>query len=297
METDKNFSVLIVSSDYVVLDIIGSILLPYYSVERVTSTNEALNMLKSKDINLIVIDYSFKSKDCSDFFANIKSDEETMNIPSVLIGDASSPEEEERAFALGAVDYISKPFRTSIVKIRINNQRLLVKHIKAIEELGMLDPLTGIYNRRGFDNRIRLEWLRAIREKTTLCLAVADVDHFKTYNDSYGHAQGDVLLRVLAKQFVSMIRRPADFVGRWGGEEFVIMLPRTELEGAHLHLEEIRKSVEDMQMSHNPFATISIGVASIVPTADSSIEAFFSQADKALYNAKNSGRNKVCVFG
>jgi diguanylate cyclase (GGDEF)-like protein len=275
---------------------VGSILSPHYNVKIANATGKALSLLKSECIDLIILDYSVHGKSCGEFLAKIKSEEETLKIPVILIGDSSRPEDEEHGFDLGAADYISKPFRTSIVKIRVNNQRRLIKHIKVIEELGMLDSLTSIYNRRGFDDRMRLEWLRAIRDKTTLSLAVADVDRFKAYNDEFGHVQGDVLLRSLAKQFVSMLKRPADFVGRWGGEEFAIVLPNTGTEGAFSHLEEIRKSVQLMSIPNLPTATISIGLSSIVPTAKSSIEEFFSQADKALYQAKNSGRNKVVAF-
>jgi diguanylate cyclase (GGDEF)-like protein len=296
MEFDKDFAILTVSDNNTSLDILGSILMPYYSVRKAVSTSEAFNLLKSKDINLIILDMAIHDKDCHEFLVDIKSREETMRIPIILIGDSSRPEYEEKSFALGAVDYISKPFRSSIVKARINNQRLIVRQIKAIEELGMLDPLTGIANRRGFDNRIKQEWLRASRDKTCISLAVADIDHFKAFNDKYGHVQGDVLLCLLAKQLVSMMRRPADFVARWGGEEFVMTFPNTELKGILKYLEVIRESVQKMIIPDLPSTTISIGVAAIIPALDKSVEDFFSQADKALYEAKNTGRNKICSY-
>jgi len=296
MEFDKDFTILTVSDNNTSSDILGSILVPYYNVKKAISTSEAFDLLKSEDINLIILDMAIHGKDCHEFLVDVKSNEETMRIPVILIGDSSSPEYEEKSFALGAVDYISKPFRSSIVKARINNQRLIVKQIRAIEELGMLDPLTGIANRRGFNTRIKQEWLRAARDKTCISLAIADIDHFKDFNDKYGHVQGDVLLCLLAKRLVSMMRRPADFVARWGGEEFVMMFPNTELRGILKHLEKIRESVQKMVIPDLPSTTISIGVASIIPTLDKSIEDFFSEADKALYEAKNTGRNRVCSF-
>jgi len=294
MEFDKEFTILTVSDNNASLDILGSILMPYYNVKKTVSTSEAFGLLKNKDIHLIILDMAIHDKDCHEFLVDIKSKEETMRIPVVLIGDSSRPEYEEKSFTLGAADYISKPFRSSIVKARINNQRLIVKQIGAIEELGMLDPLTGVANRRGFNNRIKQEWLRASRDRTCISLAIADIDHFKIFNDKYGHVQGDVLLCLLAKQLVSMMRRPADFVARWGGEEFVMMFPNTELKGILKYLEKIRESVQKMVIPDLPSTTISIGVAAIVPTTDKSIEEFFSQADKALYEAKNTGRNRVC---
>jgi len=292
MEFDKDFIILIVSDNSASSDILGSILKPYYSIKSTDSTKEAFELLKNKGINLVILDML----DCHKFLADIKSDEETMRIPVVLVGDSSKPEHEEKSFALGAVDYISKPFISAIVKARVNNQRLIVKQIKAIEELGLLDPLTGIANRRGFDTRMKQEWLRAIREKTHISLAIADIDYFKNFNDEYGHVQGDVLLCMLAKQLVSMMRRPADFAARWGGEEFVMMFPNTEHEGILKYLETIRESVQKLKIPDLPSTTISIGVATIVPTMDKSIDDFFSQADKALYEAKNSGRNRICSF-
>jgi diguanylate cyclase (GGDEF)-like protein len=294
VEQDKKFTILAISTNYAGLDILNSILSPYYNVKIAASVNEALTLLKTFEVNLVILDYMNRNNNCRDFLVSIKSAEETMRIPIILIGDADNPEYEEQGFALGAADYISKPFRASIVKVRVNNQRLIVKQIKAIEELGLQDPLTGISNRRGFDNRIHLEWLRAKRENLNLSLAIADIDYFKAYNDKYGHIQGDVLLQALARQIASELKRPADFVARWGGEEFVIMLPNTMLNGAVMLMEEIRESVQNMD---TPLpATISIGVASVIPSAKTSLEDFFNMADKALYQAKNSGRNRVCYY-
>jgi len=296
MEIDKDFTVLAVSNNYTGLDILNSILSPYYTIKMTSSTNDALITLSSSSINLVILDCAMQNNEGYGFLTEIKSREDTMRLPVILIGDSDKSEFEELAFAFGAVDYISKPFRASIVKVRVNNQRLIVKQIRAIEELGLIDHLTGIPNRRGFDNRIHLEWLRAIRDKTCLCLAIADIDYFKAYNDEYGHAQGDVLLRTLAQKITSMLKRPADFVARWGGEEFVVMLPNTTSKGANAHLEEIRKSIQQMVVPNLPSATISIGVASIVPSINSSVNEIFNMADKALYQAKNTGRNKVCLF-
>jgi len=296
MEIDKDFTILTVSNNYTGLDILNSILSPYYTIEMISSTSDALIALNASNISLIILDCAMQDKEGYEFLTEIKSCEGTMRIPVILIGDSNKPEFEELAFALGAVDYISKPFRASIVKVRVNNQRLIVKQIKAIEELSLMDHLTGLPNRRGFDNRINLEWLRAIRDKTCFSLAIADIDHFKAYNDEYGHTQGDVLLRTLAQKITSMLKRPADFAARWGGEEFVIMLPNTNRKGAAEHAEEIRKSIQEMEVPNLPSATISIGVASVIPSVKSSVYEIFNMADKALYEAKNTGRNKVCFY-
>jgi len=296
MEIDKNFAILAISDNCTGLDILNSILSPYYTIKVISSVNDALAMLNTSNVNLVILDCAMYGKEGYGFLTEMKSREDTMQIPVILIGDTAEPEFEELAFAFGAVDYISKPFRSSIVKVRVNNQRLIVKQMKAIEELGLIDHLTGIPNRRGFDNKMHLEWVRAIRDKASFSLAIADIDLFKVYNDEFGHAQGDVLLQTLAQKITSMLKRPADFVARWGGEEFVIMLPNTTLKGATAHAEEIRKAVHEMQVPNLPSATISIGVASIVPSMNSSVNEIFNMADKALYQAKNTGRNKVCFY-
>jgi PleD family two-component response regulator len=172
MEIDKDFTVLAISDNYTGLDILNSILSPYYTIKIISSMSDALIALNSSSINLIILDCAMYDKEGYGFLTEVKSREDTMRIPVVLIGDTDKPEFEELAFAFGAVDYISKPFRSSIVKVRVNNQRLIVKQIKAIEELGLMDHLTGIPNRRGFDNRVHLEWLRAIRDKTCFSLAI-----------------------------------------------------------------------------------------------------------------------------
>jgi len=296
MEIDKDFTILAVSNNYTGLDLLSSILSPYYTIKTTSSRSEALATLNTGSINLIILGSAMYEHEDNNFLKEIKSHEDTMRIPVILIGNFDKPELEETAFAFGAVDYISKPFRAPIVKVRVNNQRLIVKQIKAIEDLGLLDHLTGITNRRGFDNRINLEWLRAIRDSSCLSMAILDIDHFKVYNDEYGHAQGDVLLRTLAQKITSMLRRPGDFVARWGGEEFVLMMPNTTQKGATEHAEEIRKSVQEMEVPNLPSATVSIGVASVFPSINSSITEIFDMADKALYQAKNTGRNKVCFF-
>jgi len=296
MEIDKDFTVLAISDNYTGLDILNSILSPYYTIKMISSISDALVALNAINVNLIILDCAMYGKEGYGFLSEIKSREDTMRIPVILIGDTAEPEFEELAFAFGAVDYISKPFRSSIVKVRVNNQRLIVKQIRAIEELGLIDHLTGIPNRRGFDNRVHLEWLRSIRDKSCFSLAIVDIDLFKVYNDEYGHTQGDVLLRTLAQKITSMLKRPGDFVARWGGEEFVIMLPNTNLKGAIVHAEEIRQSVQEMEVPNLPSATISIGVASTHPSVNSSVHEIFNMADKALYEAKNTGRNRVCFY-
>ena len=177
--------------------------------------------------------------------------------------------------------------------------RLLADRIMELSSLGMKDQLTGIPNRRSFNSRLNLEWHRAMRDKTPLSILMLDVDHFKAYNDTYGHQQGDVVLQTIARIMAVPLKRGFDFVARWGGEEFAVLLPNTDSAGA-LHVAEmIRSEIENgeipcIQRGAAKKVTISIGVNTQIPAPNKSVTDLVAQADEALYQAKNTGRNRVC---
>jgi diguanylate cyclase (GGDEF)-like protein len=165
----------------------------------------------------------------------------------------------------------------------------LNKQRKMLEHISLTDQLTKIPNRRNFDSRIEIEWRIAIRENKNISILMMDIDRFKAYNDTYGHQKGDVLLQAVAKAITQTINRAGDFAARWGGEEFVVLLPNTDIDGALNIAESIRANVEK-----GAKITISIGVNTLIPTQNSSLDGFISAADDALYKAKEMGRNKVC---
>jgi len=165
----------------------------------------------------------------------------------------------------------------------------LDEQYKLLERISMTDQLTDIPNRRNFDNKLNLEWRRAIREKSPISLLMLDVDWFKMYNDTYGHQRGDAVLKSVAKSIEQAVKRSGDFVARWGGEEFAVLLPNTNFKGALEIAEFIRLNIENLNT-----ITISIGVNTQIPEQDSSLNNFISAADNALYNAKKMGRNRVC---
>jgi diguanylate cyclase (GGDEF)-like protein len=210
-----------------------------------------------------------------------------------------SENNEEKGFILGAVDYIKKPFKSTIVKIRVNTHIKIMQQMRAIEKLGFTDPLTDIANRRCFDERINMEWRRAIREKKPISFLMMDIDQFKNYNDTYGHPQGDELLKMVAKIFTIKTKRPADLPARLGGEEFGILLPDTDYEAAFLIAESVRADVASLRLPtadarEMTTITISIGVATALPVKNDMAKDFISQADENLYAAKATGRNRVC---
>jgi len=176
----------------------------------------------------------------------------------------------------------------------------LLRAARERERLIRIDQLTDIPNRRSFDERLPLEWGRAIRTKTPISILILDLDYFKNYNDTYGHLQGDKALQAASKLFVQELKRSGDQVARWGGEEFAILLSNTDISGALDVAERIRQRIENMQIPlvDGSFSrmTISIGVNCLIPTANSILEDFIHHADMALYTAKREGRNRVCLY-
>ncbi|MCL1849420.1 MAG: GGDEF domain-containing protein [Clostridiales bacterium] len=172
------------------------------------------------------------------------------------------------------------------------------KYIQTIESLSLVDQLTQISNRRSFEDRLHQEWNRAIRSKEPLSVLFIDVDNFKRYNDTYGHLQGDIALKTVASVFTKALKRSTDYVARWGGEEFAILLANTHGDQAYGMADKIRQQVADTQVpleaGGTTNITISMGLHSMVPTLDCMIADFVRCADDALYTAKHEGRNKVC---
>ena len=233
----------------------------------------------------------------------LKKQEGTRGIPIIFITGLASAEEEEKALTFNAVDYIGKPFKPNVVKLRVRNQIRIINQMRTIERLSMTDQLTEIPNRRSFDSRLTMEWRRAMRERTPISLLMLDVDKFKTYNDIYGHQQGDVILCAVAKSLQNDLKRPGDFAARWGGEEFAALLANTDMPGAIEVAERVRANVENLHLTgakdgqtpaNTAPITISIGVATQTPDPTSSLDLFISAADTALYAAKKAGRNRVC---
>ncbi|HEY7774287.1 MAG TPA: diguanylate cyclase [Marinagarivorans sp.] len=199
---------------------------------------------------------------------------------------------------MGAVDYILKPASLSVVLARVRAHLLNAHQQKALSTLTYLDHLTQIPNRRRFNETLRLEHKRAIRDQSPLSILMIDIDHFKRYNDTFGHLKGDECIKVVAQALVTCQRRPADLTCRFGGEEFVALLPDSDEEGA-LHIARLmRNTVETLGIEQtpdaaHPFLTVSIGTATMYPDALCSEHQLVGAADKMLYNAKLNGRNCI----
>ncbi|MCL2075306.1 MAG: diguanylate cyclase [Betaproteobacteria bacterium] len=248
--------------------------------------------------DLILLDIIMPGMSGFEVLTALKESESTRSIPVIIITGLGSIEDEEKGFHLGAVDFITKPFHKSLVKARVMTHLRIVEQIRIIEQLGLLDYLTNMPNRRGLDSRMAMEWARAIREKNPISFCIIDVDNFKTVNDTYGHKQGDIALKLIADIIKSSMERPADLAARWGGDEFALLLPGTDISGALAVAEGIRLNVEQSFIQGCALdvnMTISIGIAATVPSVESSTVDLLEQADKALYAAKQAGRNRVCA--
>ena len=299
VESKKEFTILITDDEKTNLDILGGILSPFYNILIARNGPRALELAMEHKPDLILLDVLMPGMSGFEVITKLRESDITDKIPVIFITGLASIEDEEKGFSLGAVDYITKPFKKAIVKARVNTHIKIVDHLRTIELIGLIDPLTKISNRRGFENRLSAEWGRAFREKTPISILMMDVDRFKDYNDTYGHQQGDVALKTFAEVSSKTLMRPVDFSARWGGEEFVILLPDTEIDGAVEVAERVRKNTEvSVVYTEDGVETklsLSIGVNSMIPDEDSSIEHFIKKADQALYKAKESGRNRYVI--
>ncbi len=292
------FSVLIVDDEKQNRSLLTALLQDDYRLVLAKNGVQALEKARAHEPDLILMDVLMPDMDGYEVLKRLKNDDLTRDIPVIFITAMDAAGDEERGLDLGAVDYITKPFHPSIVRVRIRNHLQSVHQRRLLEELAMLDSLTGIPNRRRFNEVYEREWRRCMRSRLPISLVVLDVDQFKHYNDSFGHAAGDEVLRRVARALQASLRRPADFVARYGGEEFVMLLPEIDQAGAQSLAEAVRLGVEQLHIPHArdagvPWITISLGGVTVVPTQEGPDPGLFTVADDFLYRAKHLGRNRV----
>lgn len=271
-----------------------------YRIKVASNGNDALDIAQREPHpDLILLDVMMPDMDGFEVCRRLKADLRTQKIPVIFATAMSSMSDEEQGLNLGAVDYITKPFVIPIAKARIRNHIRLKQQADRLEALSLLDALTDIPNRRRYDESLASEWARAKRDRTPLSLIMIDIDHFKEYNDYYGHGAGDVCLQRVATELVEGVVRPGDVVARYGGEEFVVILPDTDKDAAGQIAERLRERIEKLNLAHaysgtKPVITISAGVATQTELGECfSSRMLHDSADKALYMAKAGGRNRV----
>jgi len=296
LEKMIKYSILIVDDEVSNIITLSDILEPDYDISVLKDGRDVFESVISDMPDLILLDIIMPGMDGYEVIKALKKSKMTKEIPVIFITGLDDIEAEEKGLVLGAADYIAKPFHEPIVKLRVRNQIKIIDQFRTILRLSMHDQLTGLPNRRNFETRMSYEWSRSHRERIPLSLMIIDVDNFKKYNDTYGHQQGDVALVAAVKAFGDALKRPGDFTVRWGGEEFIILLPNTDLPGAMDVAEQVRLSVEEMEVpgDSGKKITVSIGVHTWTYGDDITIDELISNADTALYEAKRQGRNRVC---
>ena len=290
--------ILIIDDSQLELRATSRILSAMYNVKIASNGREGIRIAQEEEIALILLDLNMPEMSGFEVLIELKDCDLTKEIPVIIITSSESSNDEVRGLALGASDFIRKPL-DAIVTFRVSMCLQLVTQMKMIERFGLIDGLTGINNRRSFDQSIKTAWAHALRSKTNIGLMLIDVDKFKNFNDEYGHINGDLCLQVIADKMVKTIMRGNDSVYRWGGEEFAVILPDTPIEGVLEVAERIRKNIEDVPIVMGEVTTnitVSIGCGSIVPRFQIDQEEFdnFKKSiDEALYLAKKNGRNRV----
>ena len=295
-EENEQQTILVVDDMPANIDVLVGLLGDKYKVKAARNGEKALKIARSANPpDLILLDVVMPGMTGYEVCEQLKRDSDTASIPVIFITSLNEEEDEEKGLKLGAVDYITKPFRAAIVLARIANHIKLKSYQEFLKRQSNLDGLTGLPNRRAFDELLGQEWRRGARLKSPLSLILLDIDHFKQYNDHYGHLAGDECLRKVGNQLAS-VGRSIDFVGRYGGEEFVCILPHTHSEGAAKVAERLQSAVNELNIKHErssaaDHVTISMGVATVVPDDKVEAESLIGRADDLLYEAKGAGRN------
>ncbi len=296
----------------------------------VSSGVEALKWLEDAageegqaEIDLIITDIVMDGVTGIELCRRVKQDHRFANIPVIMVTQKDDMAILGEAFAAGANDYLTKPIHEVELAARVRSALALkaetdrrrareAKLLRLAARLAMYnrrlrglsnqDGLTGMANRRHLDRVLEREWTRAQRYNRELAVIMVDIDHFKAYNDRFGHLTGDDCLRQVARTLADGVKRGADLVARFGGEEFCILLPETNAAAAMALAEHLRRRVEDLRLSHPdspvaPVVTVSLGVATAVPRAGSDPSELLERADLALYQAKKLGRNQCRLHG
>jgi len=296
---DKVPTVLIVDDEPTNVQALAKLLKSDYRIQVANNGEKALAIAQgSEQPDLILLDIQMDGLDGYEVCRQLKEDPATSTIPVIFVTGQDTVSDEEKGFKLGAVDYISKPFYPTIVRARVGTHMSLKIKTDLLEQISMLDGLTGIPNRRYFDEQFQKEGARALREQLPFSLIMMDIDHFKGYNDNYGHGAGDDCLQKVARTLTSTLSRPMDMIARYGGEEFVALLPGTDSAGAAKVAEDLRNAVESLAVTHEyssvaNVVTLSLGVATMNSDADQKmLSELLKRADVALYQAKEGGRNR-----
>ncbi|TVR72318.1 MAG: diguanylate cyclase [Spirochaetaceae bacterium] len=296
-------TILVVDDEPANIHALGSLLRDEYRVQVSNSGEKALAIVGDEKLplpDLILLDIQMPGIDGYEVCRRLKEDPRTDGIAIIFVTARDAASDEELGLRLGAVDYISKPISPAIVRARVDTHMNLKRKTDMLERFALLDGLTGIHNRRYFDEQLEKEIARHLREEHPLSVIMMDIDHFKAFNDHYGHGAGDKCLQKVARVLTDTLSRPSDSLCRYGGEEFVALLPGSDAGGARVVADRLRTAVEALSLTHEyssagPVVTVSLGVATADPAGQQKADgaSLLKRADEALYTAKKAGRNRV----
>ena len=274
---------------------------------------QAISLFREQSPDLVLLDVRMPDLDGYQVAKKIREIELGWT-PILFLSSSIDAESFAKGITAGADDYLHKPIDKVILNAKLLAMERLVEMRKQLldvtkklalekEKIKLIanqDGLTGIANRRFLDQVLEQEFRRHQRTQKPLSIIMIDIDFFKSYNDFFGHLSGDDVLRLCAKKMSELICRAGDLVARYGGEEFCVVLPNTKLNGANSLAEALRTGIEGLAIERNDlenwkYLTISLGVSSLKPDQNDTVKKLFNAADQALYQAKQSGRNRVCV--
>ncbi|MFL6675336.1 MAG: diguanylate cyclase domain-containing protein [Massilia sp.] len=261
------------------------------------SGEKALQLARSLRPDLILLDAVMPGMDGYAVCAALRADSVTRDIPVIFVSALKNPEDETRALASGAADFITKPVNAAVVRARVRTHLTIKRQSDTLRALTLTDGLTGVANRRAFNERLDAEWRRCERAQLPIALVLVDVDYFKKYNDHYGHQAGDDCLVQVGAALRRAAGRPQDLVARYGGEEFAILLPQLDARGAEGVAARLRAELEQLAIPHAasataPVVTLTMGIAGMSPSEGAAPAALVQAADTLLYQAKAGGRNR-----
>ncbi|MBE9229616.1 response regulator [Phormidium sp. LEGE 05292] len=309
---EKDAKVMAVDDDPFILKTLTTVLQPWgVQVTCLDNPQQFWDVLKSTEPDLLLLDLEMPTFNGIELCQVVRQDPKYGDLPILVVSAHTDRESTQQVFAAGADDMISKPIigpeLVTRVISRIERSRLRQQldclhqqQIAIWQQQARIDPLTQIPNRRALEEFLQQQWQQLIQEQETLCFILCDVDHFKHYNDLYGHPAGDICLKQIATAIQESIKS-SDLVARYGGEEFAVILPKTSLDGALRVAQRIQQKITQLQIPHasskiKDYVTISMGITGKIPRLDQSFDSLIAIADEALYTAKNRGRNTYCLY-
>ena len=259
------------------------------------SGQQGLAMAKSLQPDVILLDVNMNDMNGFEVLSALKEETDTHDIPVIFLSGSAETEDRVRGLDLGAIDFVMKPFDIAELKARIRAAVRITRLIRMLARRAQIDGMTELWNRAHFDERLESEFAEALRYDRNLALIMCDIDHFKSINDTHGHAFGDRVLEVFAR--ILQEGRSSDIACRYGGEEFAVILPETNSHQAALSAERIRARLESLAWhgQRDVQITASFGVADRASSDAKDAAHLVASADEALYQAKEDGRNRVVV--